>query len=98
MAASGVVRHGPHTTPLVSTTEAVQVLPSSLDLDMSSRAPEPGFPGTSGAVVGGVGFHAGALGADDAGLHVLAGPGGCGSGSWAGPAAPPAGGRSLVNA
>src|SRR5947209_3713430 len=97
-AASGVVRHGTHTTPLVSTTDATQVLPSSVDFDMSRRAPATGFPGTGGALVGGVGFHAGALGAEDAALHVLAGPGGSGSGSWAGPAAPPAGGRSLVKA
>src|SRR5437764_14061512 len=96
-AASGVVRHGTHTTPLVSTTDATHVLPSSVDFDMSRRAPAPGFPGTGGALVGGVGFHAGAPGAEDAALHVLAGPGGSGSGSCAGPPGP-AGGRSLVKA
>src|SRR3712207_6032150 len=96
MAASGVVRQGTHTMPLMSTTDAFQVLPSSVDLDISSRAPAPGLPASGGVEVGGVGTHAGASGCDEAGLHVVAGPGGVGNAPGCGRAGP-AGGRSLVN-
>src|SRR5206468_10558600 len=78
-AASGVVRHGPQTTPLLSTTDAFHVLPSSVDLDISSRAPAPGWPAVGATAGTGVGIHAGAPGTDEAGRQALAGSGGVGS-------------------
>src|SRR5436305_8326723 len=87
IAASGVVRHGPQITPLVSMVMAVHVLPSSVDFDMNIRLPAPGWP-IPGAVAGmGVGTHGCASGLAEAARQALAGPGGSGSAAWLTPGA-----------
>src|SRR5688500_11999233 len=96
MAASGVVRQGPQTTPLVSMVVAFHVLPSSTDLDMNIRLPAPGWPAV-GAVAGtGVGTQGWTAGLAVAGRQALAGDGGRGRGAWVGPGVVAPGGRSLV--
>src|SRR5215212_4307115 len=87
MAASGVVRHGPQITPLVSMVLAFHVLPSSTDLDMNIRLPAPGWPAVGVGLGTGEGTHGWAAGLADAGRQALAGPGGRGRAAWVTPAA-----------
>lgn len=101
MVASGVVRHGTHTSPLSSTADACQVWPPSVDFDIRRREPAPGSPAAGGCVVVVVSGASVVVVAAPAGRHRGAGPGGGGSGGVGGEGVGgggAGGGRSLVKA